>query len=221
MKHALLAAVAIAIALGCVHRFPSTVALDDPALEREWRASLFVPTAATRSQQRVVLSRRGTEIDFSVLVVARVPDLLRVVGLSDLGATLFHVQRDAAGTQVIQGSPFLDDEFLVHTLIEGLAPLFLAVPGERLRLVSTEAGAPGLLATFGEGEVLFTRELGQAPDRFDAGLSGRLRATIQVLEWNRAPNGEIRSPGRFTLSDATGDCRLDFRVIDWRAESPS
>ena len=220
--HPLLATAAAALALGCVHRFPSTVALDDPELEREWRAGLFVPPAAIRSQQRVVLSLHGSEIDFSVLVVAREPDLLRVVGLTDLGGTLFQVQRDADGTRVIQGSPFLDDEFLVDTLVAGLAPIFLGVPDEELRLVRVESGATALHGTLGKSEVLFAREHDVSPaDRFDTGRNGRLRATIQVLEWNRAPDGEIRFPGRFTLSDAAGDCRLDFRVIDWRAESPS
>ncbi len=219
--HALLTAATVGLALGCVHRFPSTVALDDPALEREWRTSLFVPPAAIRSQQRVVLSRRGSEIDFSVLVVARVPDLLRVVGLTDLGGTLFQVQRDATGTQVIQGSPFFDDEFLVDTLVAGLAPIFLGVPSEELRLVRLESGAAALHGQHGKSEVLFAREHGQVPDRFETGRHGRARASIQIQEWNRAPDGQIRFPGRFTLSDAAGDCRLDFRVIDWRAESPS
>jgi len=223
MIRALLAVLALGSVLGCGGpRFPSSVVLEDPLLEREWRASLFVPPAAIRSQQRVVLSRRGSEIDFSVLVVARVPDLLRVVGLTDLGGTLFQVQRDAAGTQVIQGSPFLDDDFLVDTLVAGLAPIFLGVPHAELRLVRVESGAPALHGRLGETEVLFAREHGEtAPDRFDTGSDGRLRASIHVLEWNRAPDGAIRFPGRFTLSDAAGDCRLDFRVIDWRAESPS
>jgi hypothetical protein len=220
--HPLLAVATAALALGCVHRFPSSVALDDPEIEREWRASLFVPPAAIRSQQRVVLSLHGSEIDFSVLVVAREPDLLRVVGLTDLGGTLFQVQRDAAGTRVIQGSPYLDDEFLVDTLVAGLAPIFLGVPDGELQLVRTESGATAMHGRLGKIEVLFAREQDvTALDRFDTGLEGRLRASIRILEWNRAPDGEIRFPGRFTLSDAAGDCRLDFRVIDWRAESPS
>jgi hypothetical protein len=220
MKVALLAAAVIAFSSGCVHRFPSTVALDDPALEREWRASLFVPPDSIRSQQRVVLSSGGSEIDFTVLVRARRPDELRVVGLTDLGGTLFHVSRENGGTRVIQGSRLLGDDFLAETLLQGLGPLFLGVEEDELRLVRTEYGSPALYGRLGSEDVLFARaDPGVAPDRFETGAGGRALASVRVLAWNRDADGRILFPERFALGDAAGKVRLEFRVIDWESEA--
>jgi len=224
MIRALLAVLALGSVLGCGGpRFPSSVVLEDPLLEREWRASLFVPPARTKSQQRAVLARAGAEIDCSILMQARRPDHVQVVGLDDLGGTMFHVLRTAEGTQVIQGSPILADDFLVNTLVEGLALVFIGVPSADLRLVRLESGALALHGAFGLGEALFVREGAGAvePDRFEIGQRGRLRASIRILEWSRDQGGRVLFPGRFLLSDAAGRCRLEIRVIEWRTEAAS
>lgn len=179
-----------------------------------------MPPAKTRSQLRAVLSAGDTEIDATLLIKTQRPDHLRVLGLSDLGATLFHLNRTAAGTEVIDGSPFLSDEFLSTRLAEGLASVFLGVEADGLQLVSTGPGAEALHGPFGrEGEVLLGRD-GPAgvPARYDLGRDGRLEVSVHVQEWELDTNGRAHFPIRLTLEDARGKARLLIQVLDWRTE---
>lgn len=220
MTHALLAALAVAAALGCrAPRFPSSVAAEDPVREREWRAGVFVPPRATTSQQRALLTVHGSQLDFSLLLQARRPDELRFVALDDLGGTLFHVLRTGAGTRVLQGSPFLDDDFLAYTLGQGLALLLLGLPDDGLSLVRLESGALALHGSLGEGEALLERARdGAEPERALLGREGRLQGSLCVLEWRRDGDGRALFPVRFVVSDAGEERRLEVRVIEWRVE---
>jgi hypothetical protein len=176
-------------------------------------AALFSAPAGFEAAWRVVHSTPGGTLDFSLLVRGA-GEALDLVGVDDLGGTLFRVRVGPAGEELLQPSPFLAERLLTRTLAAGLAALLVPTPAAESQSVRFEDGVRGRRTRVAGREALHRAE---PAARVDLGRAGRLEATLIVRAWREAPT---RAPETILLTDGSGRCRFELRLLSWKDSGP-
>ena len=129
--------------------------VEDPALARSLREGLDrLYPKELRALHRVILEVRARQYDLLGYVLCRGRTELRLVGMSDLGGTLFDlVHSPAAGSRVLRNGLGLDTEWLVEGAARDALLLYLERPAADSRLVRHRDGSLGLVARLPDGSV--------------------------------------------------------------------
>ena len=215
---------------GCGVPFPAYRPVGGERLEEQLSLRFVVLPDAAKMTIRAIVTLDGMELPLTLRDLRKHPDRLRVLGMDDLGGTLFHFVRSAGRTVVISRARALPETFVVDGLGPNLSLWLFAgrrgggTPGDPPgggtrgdpqggtpsdRIVQTADGADALLRRDGDTLTLYWSSTEAGPiDHIAAGSGGRLHAEIHMT-W------EGGRPVAAEITDHRGGYEVDLEVSRW------
>lgn len=162
---------------------------------------------------RALLERDGEEVDLTLYALLGPAAAIRIVAVSDLGATTFDVTHTAEGASLGQRAGSFPDEALVA--LAWHLEAFLRPPSDGARLVRGPDGTPLLAARTGAHRFLGAWGTDGLLQGVQTGDGRGLVGEIAYERWARDASGRPTLPGRghVTLLEAGLRARLD--VLRW------
>lgn len=190
---------------------------DEALVARLVRAAAEMYPPSLRVDQVVALEAGGRRMDhFRACALARRPDDVRLVAISDFGNTIFDVVRTAGGTRIVKDCPEVPRRWLTEAAARDIAVAYLARPSPQARLVRHDDGTVGLVEDLRGGrcrEFIFDPAAGRLTGYIEA-RGNRLVYRAAFSGYRMAASWPRQVPGAIDVTDFRLDYRLTVQVLD-------